>query len=166
MRDDHRPKHELIHEITGLRKQVVDLKDAMMARRRVEDALREREGIARALADGAPVGLGLFRTDGTLLAVNRSLASMLGYDSPADLMAIAPVLGVFATAEEQSSTLNASGPAPGRPRRACFRTKAGFRQQHTVLAARPAEPEQEVVALAVFDVPSDTLHPIFLAPSA
>ena len=39
MRDEHRPKQELIHEVTGLRKQVVDLKEAMTARRRVEDAL-------------------------------------------------------------------------------------------------------------------------------
>jgi PAS domain-containing protein len=76
MRDNHRPKQDLIHEVTGLRKQIVDLKEAMVARRRVEEALREAESRLRSLADGAPVGLCLFR-----------------------------VLGVFATTEEQSRVL-------------------------------------------------------------
>ena len=44
MRDNHRPKQELVHEITGLRKQVSDLKEAIAARRRVEDALRDTSG--------------------------------------------------------------------------------------------------------------------------
>jgi PAS domain-containing protein len=71
MRDEHRPKQELLHEIAGLRKQVVDLKEAMTARRRVEDALRDAELLLRSLTDAAPVGLCLFRHDGTLLTANR-----------------------------------------------------------------------------------------------
>jgi PAS domain-containing protein len=67
MRDNHRPKQDLIHEVTGLRKQILDLKEAMVARRRVEDALRNAEALLRSLTDGAPVGLCLFRRDGTPL---------------------------------------------------------------------------------------------------
>ena len=50
MRDQHRPKQELINEVAALRKQVTDLKDAMTARRRVEDALRLAEEQLHALA--------------------------------------------------------------------------------------------------------------------
>ncbi|HZI74045.1 MAG TPA: PAS domain S-box protein, partial [Gemmatimonadales bacterium] len=105
MHDIHRSKPELIHELTGLRKQVSDLKESMLARRRVEDALRESETMLRLLADGAPVGLALFQQDGTLVAANRPLATMLGYQSPADLLSVAAVLGVFASPEEQSRAL-------------------------------------------------------------
>jgi hypothetical protein len=43
MRDQHRTRQELSVEVTALRKQVADLKEAMLARRRVEDALRRAE---------------------------------------------------------------------------------------------------------------------------
>ena len=85
MRDEHRPKQELVHELTGLRKQVLDLKDVITTRRRVEDALRAAEALLRTLVDDAPAGLCLFRRDGTLLTANRPFARMLGYESPAEL---------------------------------------------------------------------------------
>ena len=56
MRDQHRPKQDLINEVTGLRKQIADLREAMTARRRVEDALRQCEEQLRLLVDAAPVG--------------------------------------------------------------------------------------------------------------
>lgn len=149
MRDEHRPKQELVHEITGLRKQVVDLKEAMTARRRVEDALRSAEALLRALSDGAPVGLGLFREDGTLLTANRPFAQMLGYESPAELQALSAVCGVFASPEDQSQALK---PLPGTTdaaRQALFRRKDGCRRLHRVLAGqRSAEHE---VTIAVFE---------------
>src|SRR4051795_3183170 len=120
MRDNHRPKQELIHEVTGLRKQIVDLKEAMTARRRVEDALREAEALLRTLTDNAPVGLCLFRRDGTLLTANRPFARMLGYQSPAELQRLGGVLGVFASSEEQRRMLDCSC---GGPRNAFFRHK-------------------------------------------
>ena len=64
MRDQHRPKQELITEVVGLRKQIADLRDAMTARRRVEDALRQSEAQLHALVDSAPVGLCLFKPNG------------------------------------------------------------------------------------------------------
>jgi PAS domain S-box-containing protein len=131
MRDDHRPKQELIHEVTGLRKQVLDLKDAMTARRRVEDALRAAQALLHRLIDNAPVGLCLFSRDGTLLTANRPFARMLGYDSPAELQGVGGVLGVFASPEEQARTL---GSACG-PQSAIFRHKSGTRSYFEVLAA-------------------------------
>ena len=160
MRDDHRPKQELIHEITGLRKQVVDLREAMTARRRVEDALRAAEALLRSLTDGAPIGLCLFRPDGTLLTANRPFARMLGYESPAELQALSTVFGVFASPEEQSRALTfrkATDPV----RDARFRRKDGCRQSHAVLAAD--YPEGEAVTLAVF---ACTPHHPFTAPPA
>lgn len=149
MRDEHRPKQDLIHEITGLRKQVVDLKDAMVARRRVEEALRTTESMLRSLADGAPVGLCLFRHDGTPLIANTPFARMLGYDSPAELQRIGSVLGVFAGEEERSRALCSSRNGDGTVAGALFRTKDGARRPLGLMAAECAA--QDSIALAVFD---------------
>jgi PAS domain S-box-containing protein len=157
MRDEHRPKQELIHEIAGLRKQVVDLKDAMTARRRVEDALRDAHGLLRALTDDAPVGLCLFRRDGTLLTANRPFARLLGYDSPAELQAVGGVLGFFATPEEQSRALDRTRGTGGRVEHALFRTKDGCRRPHAMLAAECAE--EPGVVVVVFDQLLSFRHP-------
>ncbi len=146
MRDEHRPKQELIHEIAGLRKQVDDLREAMTARRRIEDALRGAQGLLRSLTDGAPVGLCLFRRDGTLLTANRPFARLLGYDSPAELQAVGGVLGFFATPEEQSRALGAIGGKDCRVEQAFFRTKDGCRRAHAMLAAECVE-EQGIVVV-------------------
>jgi PAS domain S-box-containing protein len=160
MRDEHRPKQELVHEITGLRKQVVDLKDAMTARRRVEDALRNTEELLRALVDGAPVGLCRFRLDGTLLTANRRFARILGYDSPAELQALSAVIGVFASREEQWRALESAEAV----RDTLFRRKDGCRRAHAVIAGEPSE--SQAVTLAVFDCTPDHLNPPFPTPSA
>ncbi len=144
MRDNHRPKQDLIHEVTGLRKQIVDLKEAMVARRRVEDALRETESQLRSLIDGAPVGLCLFRSDGLPLTANLPFARMLGYESPAELQRIAGVLGVFANPDEQTRVLSA-GRRHGSG--AFFRHKDGTHFCLSVLAAHC--PERNTVAIAV-----------------
>jgi hypothetical protein len=144
MRDEHRPKQELVHEITGLRKQVLDLKEAMTARRRVEDALRSAEAL------------------GTLLTANLPFARMLGYESPAELQALSPVCGVFASPEDQSQALKPS-PGTNAARQALFRRKDGCRRLHRVLAGqRSAEHE---VTIAVFEPPDHT-SPTFPPPPA
>ena len=163
MRDEHRPKQELIHEITGLRKQVGDLKEAMVERRRIEDALRTAETMLRALADSAPVGLALFRLDGTLVISNRPLALMLGYDSPAELQALGAVFGVFATTEEQSRALG-SVMSEARIHEALFRRKDGCRRTYPVLMGQSTE--GPAVTLAVFECAADHLGPPFPTNSA
>lgn len=157
MRDEHRPKQELIHEIAGLRKQVVDLKEAMTARRRVEDALRDAQSLLRALTDDAPVGLCLFRCDGTLLSANRPFARLLGYDSPAELQAVGGVLGVFATPEEQSRALDRTSGKDGRIEQAFFRTKEGCPRAHAMIASECAE--QQAIVVVVFDQLPSFRHP-------
>jgi PAS domain-containing protein len=159
MRDEHRPKQDLIHEITCLRKQVLDLKDAMVARRRVEDALRAAEGLLRCLTDGAPVGLCLFRRDGTPLTANGPFARMLGYESPAELQRIGGVLGVFASREEQVRVLGSVRNGRGAVSGATFRSKSGAQRSIRVMAADCAEPDS--VVLVVFD-----RNPPFQTPPA
>ena len=149
MRDEHRPKQELVHEITGLRKQVGDLKEAMTARRRIEDALRAAQELLRSLTDDAPVGLCLFRRDGALLTANRPFARLLGYDSPAELQAVGGVLGLFATPEEQSRALSSIRGKDCPVAQASFRTKDGCRRAHPVLAAESVE--QQGVVVVVFE---------------
>jgi PAS domain-containing protein len=145
MRDEHRPKQELIHEITGLRKQVLDLKAAMTARRRVEDALRDAEALLRRLSDDAPIGLCLFCRDGTLVTSNRPFARMLGYDSPAELQRVAGVLGVFATPEEQTRVLATPCCVP---RSTLFRDKSGSSSTFESMLA--STEDQDSAVLVVF----------------
>jgi len=163
MRDEHRPKQELLHEITGLRKQVLDLKEAMTARRRVEDALRATEATLRALTDSAPVGLCVFRRDGTLISANRPFARMLGYESPAELQAVGAVLGVFASAEEQAQALN-GGCNPGVVCMARFRHKSGSGLPQQIL--RGESDQCESLTLAVFRFNLNQTRPVFPATSA
>jgi PAS domain-containing protein len=149
MRDNHRPKQDLIHEVTGLRKQIVDLKEAMVARRRVEDALRDAEALLRSLTDGAPVGICLFRCDGTPLTASSPFARMLGYDSPAELQRVGGVLGIFATPEEQSRVLGCARKGNGSVPDASFRHKNGSRLSLRALAA--ACVEHDAVTLVIYD---------------
>ena len=149
MRDNHRPKQDLIHEVTGLRKQVLDLKEAMVARRRVEEALREAESRLRLLTDGAPVGLCLFRCDGTPLIANTPFARMLGYDTPAELQRVGGVLGIFATPEERDRVLGCRN--AGRSG-AFFRHKDGVRICFSAAAA--ASRETDSVALVIYQRPA------------
>ena len=149
MRDNHRPKQDLIHEVTGLRKQILDLKEAMVARRRVEDALRSAEALLRSLTDGAPVGLCLFRRDGTPLTANGPFARMLGYDSPTELQHIGGVLGVFASPEEQSRVLGSVCAGASCVPSASFRHKNGSRLSLGAMASVCAE--HDAVTLAIYD---------------
>ena len=125
MRDNHRPKQDLIHEVTGLRKQIVDLKEAMVARRRVEDALREAE-VTASLAHRWRAGRSLpVPADGTPLTANTPFARMLGLRIARRAAAHRWVLGVFANPEEQSRVLGCrAGPILSG---AFFRHKNGSR---------------------------------------
>lgn len=105
MRDQHRPKQDLVNEVVALRKQIADLKDATAARRRVEDALRHSEEQLRTLVDCVPAGLCLLHANGATSSANGPLARMLGYESPAELLSVSQVLGLFASATEQARVL-------------------------------------------------------------
>jgi PAS domain S-box-containing protein len=149
MRDQHRPKQDLINEVIGLRKQVADLREAMTARRRVEDALRLSEEQLRRLVDAAPVGLCLFRADGTALAANRPFARLLGYDSTAELLRVGDTLGVFGSREEQGRVLAQVERALERVASVVFRRKDGTRQAFGVIGSVSADPH--VIVLVVLE---------------
>lgn len=57
-------------------------------RRRTEGALREAEGRYRSMFENAVLGIYHSTPDGRFLDVNRSLVSMLGYDSAEELTAM------------------------------------------------------------------------------
>jgi PAS domain-containing protein len=147
MRDQHRPKQDLISEVTALRKQVADLKDAMSARRRVEDALRAGEEQMRELADGAPVGLCLFSRSGTPVAANLPFARLLGYDSVAEFIRVAGSLGVFANREEEVRVLSLVERGQERISGAIFRRKDGARQAFGVIGGRCGAPDAVVLVV-------------------
>jgi PAS domain-containing protein len=87
MSDEHKSKRELIIEVVALRKQVIDLKEAALARRRVEDAVRAGEALCRRAIDEAEVGLLVLDADGEIRLVNAWLLRRLGYASRQDLQA-------------------------------------------------------------------------------
>jgi PAS domain S-box-containing protein len=147
MRDQHRPKQDLINEVVALRKQVADLRDAMASRQRVEDALRHSEEQLRALTDGSPVGLCMLLPSGGPLAVNRPFARMLGYDSPGELLTVGNVLGVFATREEQARLTEMGAREEEFTARVLFRRKNGVAHTSWVIGA--GRPEPAAIALAV-----------------
>ncbi|HUF35231.1 MAG TPA: PAS domain S-box protein [Gemmatimonadales bacterium] len=149
MRDQHRPKQDLINEVTALRKQVADLKEAMTARRRVEDALRTSEEQLRALADTVPVGLCLFRNNGSPVVTNRPFARLLGYESPAELLRVADVLGVFANREEEARVLAMVSRGQERVAGVIFRRKDGSRNAFGVIGTVCGEPP--AIALVVLE---------------
>lgn len=147
MRDQHRPKQDLINDIVALRKQVSDLRDAMAARRRVEDALRHSEEQLRALVDGCPAGLCLFRFDGELVAANRCFARLLGYDSPAELLRVGDVLGVFVNPDERARVVQCFRKVEEFSGEIFFRSKNGSRYGPWAIGS--ARPEAGTIALAV-----------------
>ena len=147
MRDQHRPKQDLINEVIGLRKQVADLREAMTARRRVEDALRLSEEQLRRLVDSAPVGLCLFRPDGTALTANRPFARLLGYDSTAELLRVGDTLGVFGSREEQGRVLALAERGLERVASVVFRRKDGTRQALGVIGSVAADPSAIVLVV-------------------
>lgn len=149
MRDQHRPKQDLINEVTALRKQVADLKEAMTARGRVEDALRRSEEQLRTLADAVPVGLCLLRANGSPLVANRPFARLLGYESPAELLRVADALGVFANRDEEARVLTLAARGQERVTGVIFRRKDGSRQPFGVIGTVCREPN--VVALVILE---------------
>ncbi|HEY7698719.1 MAG TPA: PAS domain S-box protein, partial [Vicinamibacteria bacterium] len=66
------------------RAHVLSLMDDVTERRRAEEALRESEERYRSLFEGAPYGIYRSTPDGRFVAVNRTLAAMVGY-APEDL---------------------------------------------------------------------------------
>lgn len=160
MRDQHRPKQELITEVAALRKQVADLKEAMTERRRVEDALRHGEEQLRLLTDGAPVGLCLVGPDGTPLVANRPFAKLLGYDSAAELLRVAGALGLFACKEESNRIWGLIQQGQERVTGVILRRKDGSHLSPNAVGALCHDPHAMILAVLELQPPSWGTHPL------
>jgi len=149
MRDHNRGKNELIDEVTGLRKQVADLKQAQLERRRIEDGLRRSEEQLRALLDAAPVGVCLLSDAGTPLVANSRMAGMLGYDSPQELIRLGGSIGVIADEAGRSWLKDRVGDSSAAQTSMAFRRRDG-----TVVALSALGEKQDAggaVAVVVVD---------------
>jgi PAS domain S-box-containing protein len=113
MRDQHRPKQDLINEVIGLRKQVADLKQAAVVRWRAEEALRRSEEQYRALVEYVPGGICRLSQDGDFVQVNGAFAAMLGYETRGEATELGRVVGIFADAQERERVLDAFRMADG-----------------------------------------------------
>ena len=107
MRDQNRPKQDLINEVVGLRKQVADLKQAAVARWRAEEAVRRSEEQYRALVEYVPGGICRLSPAGEFVQVNAAFAEMLGYGSRTGAVDIGREGGVFAGSGERERVLAA-----------------------------------------------------------
>lgn len=61
-----------------------------------EDRLRASEAAYRSLVQGASVGIYRSKLDGQFLDANQALATMLGYNTPADVIALQSALEMYA----------------------------------------------------------------------
>ncbi len=146
MRDQHRDKRELIEEITGLRKQVADLKQTALERRRVEDGLRRSEEAVRTITDSVPVGLCLLTSAGEAVLANQYLAGLLGYASGEELVRISRELGLIPAEGDRSRLCVAD--QPGTPMLELnFRRKDGRLQPLVLLGAAPAGADRMAAVL-------------------
>ena len=107
MRDQHKPKQDLINEVVGLRKQVADLKEAAVARWRAEEALRRSEEQHRALVEYVPGAICRVAADGEFLQVNAAFAELLGYGSRGEALEAGRPMGFFADGSERTRVLDA-----------------------------------------------------------
>ena len=113
MRDQHRPKQDLINEVIGLRKQVADLKQAAVVRWRAEEALRRSEEQYRALVEYVPGGICRLSPEGDFLQVNGAFAALLGYETRGEAMEVGRIVGIFADDAERDRVLDAFRMAEG-----------------------------------------------------
>jgi len=105
MRDQHRPKQDLINEVVGLRKQVADLKEAAVTRWRAEEALRRSEEQYRALVEYVPGAICRIGADGEFVQVNAAFAELLGYQSRTEAVAASRAHGLFDGTGERTRVL-------------------------------------------------------------
>jgi PAS domain S-box-containing protein len=75
--------------------------------RDAEDRLRASEAAYRSLVHGASVGIYRSSLDGRFLDVNPAMAAMLGYDSPADVIALQTAPGLYVDPADRTPLVKA-----------------------------------------------------------
>ena len=126
-------------EVLSLQKQVNDLKEAAVAQRRLEQALRDAADFARAVLDDSPFPLCKLADDGKVLYANQAMVGFLGYASRRELLDLLPILGMLQDGQ-QLTGLCQNVPEPpnfmetssvfrlkdGSLRPGCFRIRRGM----------------------------------------
>jgi PAS domain-containing protein len=100
---------------------VSDLKESALARRRVEDALREAEMLHRSTLDEAPAGIVRIDASGRVLYANAAFVKALGYESRQDFNTIGALRGVFVDGEEVRRVFELAGGLPSEAVIRCLR---------------------------------------------
>ena len=108
----HRLSPQQVDDVIALRKQIADLREAAIVRKRVEDALRRSEAWHRGILERCPAALGEIDTNGYLTFANDAFARMLGYVGKAELLALGTGIMVFSGPEERERVLRVLGQAP------------------------------------------------------
>jgi PAS domain-containing protein len=109
------------NEVVALKKQVADLKESAVARRRVEDALRAAEELHRSTLEEAPSGILRLDRSGRLLYANLAFIKALGYQDRQDFKTIGELRGVFITDEEARRVVEIAAGPPSRVVARCLR---------------------------------------------
>ena len=133
MRDEHRPKQDLINEVTacGSRWPTCGGDDRAPAASRTRSATERQSAPWRT----APVGLCLLRRDGSPIAANRPFARQLGYETTAELLRVGDTLGIFGSREELGRVLALVERGLERTAGVVFRRKDGGRRSFGVIGA-------------------------------
>lgn len=102
-------KKSLSSDVTVLRKQVNDLKEAAIERRRVEAAVRASEELYRAVVEELPLPILRLDGRGKTQVANPALIARLGYASKQDFHTIGELRGIFADDDECHRVLALAG---------------------------------------------------------
>jgi PAS domain-containing protein len=113
------------NEVVALKKQVADLKESAVARRRVEDALRAAEELHRSTLEEAPSGIIRLDRAGRLLYANLAFIKALGYQDRQDFKTIGELRGVFITDEEARRVVEIATGPPSQVVARCLRRDGG-----------------------------------------
>lgn len=154
MRDDNRPRQELVNEVIGLRKQVQDLKDAAVARWRAEQAVRRSEEEYRALVEEAPGGICRLGPDGQFEQLNVVLARLLGYETRSEALEIARTFGGFVDEGERQRVLDHIATAGAPPTTARFQHRVGDPISLMVSGRPLQDPDGSPAGYILFVVPT------------
>ena len=137
-------------EVLALQKQVNDLKEAALAQRRLEMALRDAAEFARGVLDDSPFPLCKLADDGKVIYANDAMVGFLGYTSRKELLDLLPILGMFQDGGQLTGLCRAAPEPPafvettglfrlkdGTPRPGFIRIRRGAQRADFTLAIVP-----------------------------
>ena len=87
MKDEDKTKEQSTNEFVELRQRIAELEKSENQCRQAEKALLEAEAKYRSIFENAVEGIFQIALDGHIIAANQTVARMLGYDSPKELIA-------------------------------------------------------------------------------